>query len=158
MGKFSPTANLNYQVVPGALVGVNEGVVFSAPAYFNGSVYYVSSADRVKSFALSAARLSPIVTDVSATSYAYPGATPSISANGLANAILWAVENSAVSGCVLHAYDAGMLSNEIYNSTQAPNNRDAINGGDNKFIVPTVTAGKVFVATTTGIAVFGSLP
>ena len=50
-------------------------------------------------------------------SFGYPGSTPGISANGTANAILWAVENS--SPAVLHAYDATNLATEFYNSNQA---------------------------------------
>jgi len=47
------------------------------------------------------------------------------------------------------------LAHELYNSTQAPKNRDAFT--DNKFITPVVANGKVFVGTTTGVAVFGLL-
>ena len=56
----------------------------------------------------------------------------------------------------LHAFDAGNLAQEIYNSNQAPGNRDQFGAG-NKFITPTVADGKVFVGTTAGVAVFGLL-
>jgi hypothetical protein len=48
------------------------------------------------------------------------------------------------------------LATELYNSTQAPGARDAF-GPANKFIAPVVTGGKVFVASTTGVAIFGLL-
>jgi hypothetical protein len=48
------------------------------------------------------------------------------------------------------------LAHELYNSTQAANNRDQLGAG-NKFITPTVADGKVFVGTTTSIAEFGLL-
>lgn len=80
--------------------------------------------------------------------------TPSISANGTRNAILWAVENS--SPAVLHAYDAGNLATELFNSNQASGGRNQFGAG-NKFITPTVINGKVYVGTTTGVGLFGLL-
>src|SRR6266853_1390889 len=77
-----------------------------------------------------------------------------LDANGTANAILWAVENSGGPG-VLHAYDAANLATELYNSNQA-GIRD--NFSDNKFITPTIANGKVYVGTPTGVIVFGLLP
>jgi outer membrane protein assembly factor BamB len=85
--------------------------------------------------------------------FAYPGATPTISANATNNGILWAVENGTVA--VLHAYDATNLANEIYNSNQAGAARDQFAG--NKFITPVVANGKVFVGTPNSVAVFGLL-
>jgi hypothetical protein len=58
---------------------------------------------------------------------------------------------------VLHAYDATNLATEFYNTTQAASNRDQFGNG-NKFIVPIVVNGKVFVGTPIGVAVFGLLP
>jgi hypothetical protein len=84
--------------------------------------------------------------------FPYPGTTPTISANGTLSGIVWAAENGAVA--VLHAYDAGDLSNELYNSNQAANGRDQFGAG-NKYIVPTVANGKVYVGTTNGVGVFG---
>jgi hypothetical protein len=87
--------------------------------------------------------------------FAYPGTTPTVSANGSSDAILWAVENS--NPAVLHAYDATNLATELYNSNQASNSRDHFGAG-NKFMVPIVVNGKVFVGTPNGVAVFGLLP
>jgi hypothetical protein len=58
---------------------------------------------------------------------------------------------------VLHAYSAQNLSVELYNSNQAANGRDHFGAG-NKYIVPTVANGKVYVGTTNGVGVFGLLP
>src|SRR5207247_2055955 len=88
----------------------------------------------------------------SATSFGQPGTTPSIWANGASNGIVWAAENGSTA--VLHAYDASDLSRELYNSNQAANGRDHFGAG-NKFIVPTIVNGKVYVGTTNGIGVFG---
>jgi hypothetical protein len=84
----------------------------------------------------------------------FPGTAPSVSANGSANGIVWAHENS--NPAVLHAYDATNLATEIYNSNQAAAGRDQFGPG-NKFITPIVADGKVFVGGTGGVAVFGLL-
>jgi len=146
MSKFDPATNHAYQVLAGAL----PGGVFSSPAYFNGAVYYGSVGAPLQRFAISNARLGPTVASQSSISFAYPGTTPSISANGSSNAIVWAVENGSPS--VLHAYDAADLTRELYNSNQNPT-RDSLGAG-NKFITPTVAAGKVLVGTTNSVAVF----
>ena len=57
---------------------------------------------------------------------------------------------------MLHAYDAGNLATELYNSNQASGGRDSFAG--NKFITPMIANGKVFVGTPTGVIVFGELP
>jgi hypothetical protein len=56
---------------------------------------------------------------------------------------------------VLHAYDATNLAHELYNSSQA-GSRDQCGNG-NKFIVPTVADGKVFLGTQNSVCVFGLL-
>ena len=57
---------------------------------------------------------------------------------------------------MLHAYDAGNLANELYNSNQAAANRDHFGAG-NKFITPAIADGKVLVGTQNSVAVFGLL-
>jgi hypothetical protein len=127
--------------------------VYSSPAYFNGAIYYGSAGAPLQRFVLSAARLAPTAASQSSVAFGYPGATPSISANGSGAAIAWAVENG--SPAVLHAYDASDLTRELYNSNQNAS-RDSLGTG-NKFITPTVAAGKVFVGTTSSVAVYGLL-
>jgi hypothetical protein len=57
---------------------------------------------------------------------------------------------------VLFAFDARNLTHELYNSAQAPLERDRFGAG-NKFIIPTIANGRVYVGTQTGVAVFGLL-
>lgn len=151
MGKFNPSSNSAiYQEIDNA---VHEGI-FGSPAYFNGTVYFGPVSSTLRAFPLANAKLAAAPSSVSAATYAYPGATPSISANGTTNGIVWAIENSGGNG-VLHAYDATNLAGELYNSNQAANGRDAF--ADNKFITPMIANGKVYVGTPTGVAVFGLL-
>jgi hypothetical protein len=150
MGKFNPNSNNVYQELAGAL----PGGVFSMPAYFNSTVYYGAVSNPIKAFTIANAKLSTAPALQTSNTFSYPGATPSISANGTSNAIVWAVENANLA--VLHAYNASNL-NELYNSNQAPGGRDQFGAG-NKFITPTIVNGKVFVGTPNGVAVFGPLP
>ena len=151
MGKFNPSADNIYQEIAGAL----GGSVFSSPAYFNQKIYYGAVGDSMRAFQFTAARLSSSSVSATATHFAYPGATPGISANVGANGIVWAVENSNGTA-VLHAYSPANLATELYNSTQASGSRDSF-GADNKFITPTIVNGKVYAATTNGVGVFGLL-
>ena len=150
MGKFNPSANKVYQQIQNALAGG----VFSMPAFFNNTVYYGAVGDSIKAFGISAAQLVSTPASQTANAFPYPGATPSISANGNGNAILWVAENATPA--VLHAYDAKNLSTELYNSNEAPSGRDQFGVG-NKFITPMIINGKVYVGTTNGVGVFGLL-
>jgi hypothetical protein len=152
MGKFSPSSNSAiYQEVPGGL----GGPVFSMPAFFNNTVYYAAVGDHLRAFPVTQARLATASTAQSANTFGFPGATPSVSSNGTQNGILWAIENQNGAG-VLHAYDPTNLAVELYDSNQAPSNRDHFI--DNKYVPPTIANGKVFVGTTNSVAVFGLLP
>ena len=146
MGKFNTSANMIYQEITNAL----GGGIFSTPAYFNGFVYLGAVGDHIKAFAMNHAKLSTAPQFQTTRVFPYPGATPSISANGTHNAILWAVANS--NPAVLYAFDATNLT-ELYDSSQA-GGRDHFGSG-NKFISPTVVNGKVYVGTTNGVGVFG---
>jgi hypothetical protein len=150
MGKFKPGSNQNYQTLNGVL----PGGIWSTPAYFNGSLYYGDVSGTLKAFAISGAKLGTTPQSQSATQFTYPGTAPSVSANGTANGIVWAHENTATA--VLHAYDATNLAHELYNSNQAAANRDQFGTG-NKYITPVIADGKVFVGTTNAVAVFGLL-
>ena len=137
-----------YQQLNGAL----PGGIWSSPAYFNGSIYYGSVGSNLRAFQLSQAKLVTSAVQTTGTTFAYPGTTPSVSAYGAANGIVWATENS--NPAVLHAFEAGNLGIELYNSNQAANSRDQFGTG-NKFIVPTIANGKVYVGTTNSVGIFG---
>jgi len=150
MGKFNANQNNVYELISGQLAGGE----FAKPSYFNGTVYYGAVGDALKAFPITNAKLAVTPSSQSSNQFPYPGTTPSISANGAANGIVWAVENGSTA--VLHAYDATNLATEIYNSNQAANGRDQFAG--NKFITPIVVNGRVYVGTPNSVAVFGLLP
>jgi hypothetical protein len=148
MGKFHTASNAVFQQL--AL----GGGVFSSPAWFNNTLYYGAVNQPLQAFSFASGKFGATPSSHSPTSFGYPGATPSISANGSANGIVWAAENASLA--VLHAYNATNLGTELYNSNQAANSRDQFGDG-NKYITPTVANGKVYVGTTTGVGVFGPL-
>jgi outer membrane protein assembly factor BamB len=155
MGKFEAgivTDPNIYQEVMGALAGQ----VFATPAFFNGVLYYGAVGDALKAFPMTDAKLATTPSSRSSTSFPYPGTTPSISANGTQDGIVWALESSMSAPGVLHAYDTANLTHELYNTGQAAGGRDSFGNG-NKFITPLIVNGKVYVGTQTGVAVFGLL-
>jgi hypothetical protein len=149
MGKFNAAGNSIYQEIQGVL----NGGEFGMPAYFNGRIYFGSVGDNLKAFTVTHARLSTAPSAQTSMTFAYPGTTPSISANGSANGIVWAAENGTTAA--LHAFDPANLAVELYNSNQM-GTRDQFGAG-NKFITPMIANGKVYVGTTNGVAVFGLL-
>jgi hypothetical protein len=153
MGKFNPNNNDQlYQEVQGAL----GGSVFSAPAFASNRIYYGAAGDKIRAFGFdSNAKLNPTPQSQTSNSFGFPGTTPSISGSTAKNMILWAAENS--NPAVLHAYNANDLAVELYNSNQASGGRDQFGNG-NKYVVPMIANGKVYVGTTKGVGVFGLLP
>jgi hypothetical protein len=152
-GQFNPVNNKQVvQVVPGALQGL-----WGAPAWWNNQLYFSGRNDVVKSFSFDpvAGALSTSSTSTSSASYLYPlGASPSISANGNTNAVLWTGE-SRQNTAILHAYDANNLSNELFNTTQNATRDSA--GTSVRFMFPTIANGKVYFATNGRLTVYGML-
>ncbi|HEY2083668.1 MAG TPA: Calx-beta domain-containing protein [Verrucomicrobiae bacterium] len=130
------------------------GPSFSAPAYYNGLIYYIGAHDAIRGYIVSNGTLIPDQPGTFGSRiFAFPGASPSISANGATNGIAWALQNT--NPAVLVAWNATNLSTEIYNSSQA-GTRDQF-GAPVKFTLPTIANGKVYVTAQYAISVFGLL-
>lgn len=163
MGKYSQNDSAIYQELDGAL----PGGIWSAPAYFNNTIYYGPVGGPIAAFPITNGKLPATATQQTANTFGYPGTTPSVSASGANNGIIWALESvpgkwanappaPIVLGLgILHAYNAANLQ-EIYNSNQASNGRDQT--PVTKFVTPLIVNGKVFVGTTIGITEYGLLP
>jgi hypothetical protein len=149
MGEFNSGSNNIYQELDGVL----PGGMWAMPAYGAGRLFYGPVGSPILEFKFTDAKLGATPIAKTATSFGYPGATPSISSDGLKNGILWATEYT--NPAVLHAYNAESLV-ELYNTNQAAGGRDNFGAG-NKFITPMIANGKVYVGTTTGVGVFGLL-
>lgn len=171
MGGFNDSTNNVLQTVPtghqsGTLVWNN---IYCTPVYWNGNLYFHPNGDVLHAFSWSAGadagqQLSAAPTSSSTTTFNGHGATPSLSANGTNNGIVWDMDNSTYSNsspassgpAVLHAYEATNVANELYNSTQA-GTRDTA-GPALKFAIPTIANGRVFVPTTNELDIYGLLP
>ncbi len=151
LGGQTPTDSGAVQVL-----SVNNGI-FATPAFWQNTLYIGPVNDHVKAytfntgsgtFATSPASISPGTSG-------FPGSTPSISAQGSSNGIVWTIQRVSGSASVLHAFDATNLANELWNSNAASGDHA---GTSVKFTVPTVANGKVYVGTAGEISVYGLLP
>jgi FG-GAP-like repeat/Abnormal spindle-like microcephaly-assoc'd, ASPM-SPD-2-Hydin len=152
MGQYSASGNQVLQVLPAGTVPTAH----SMPAYWQNNIYFCGVGDFAKSYLLFNGLLSTSPTSQSVITYAYPGATPVVSANGSTNGLLWMLTTVKSSTAVLHVYDAANLSRELYNSDQNKSRDQA--GQAVKFAVPTVANGKVYIGTSTELDVYGLLP
>ncbi|MGH8288210.1 MAG: pyrrolo-quinoline quinone [Steroidobacteraceae bacterium] len=132
-----------------------HGVIFGGGAIWNDLYYLAGVGGPLQAYRLdpSTAKLSLAATASSPSGgFEFPGATPSISADGDTNGIVWVLDNSQfcigdAHGCgpaVLHAYDAGNIADELWNSAESSADQAA---NAVKFVVPTVANGKVYVGT-----------
>ncbi len=135
--------------------GAGNPWLWATPAYWNNTVYFWGSNDVLKAYTLTSGRLSASPSSSSTITFAFPGATPSISANGTTNGILWAIDSSrsTTQAAILYAFDPSYVAHEYYNSTQA-GSRD-VAGTAVKFAVPTIANGKVYVGTRTEVDAYG---
>jgi len=137
------------------------GGMWSMPAYWNNNIYFWGSGDVLKSIPVTNGL--PDFTHISSgtVSLGFPGATPSISANGTTagTAIVWAIDSTQYGSpgpgpgpAVLHAYDATNVSTELWNSSQAAGDTA---GNAVKFSVATITNGKVYIGASSEVDVYG---
>lgn len=150
MGGYNPTNNDKIvQSLPAAI----PGGLFGTPAFWNGRLYCVGNGDVLKAFSVSNGLLSSDPVSQSIAGFDFPGATPSISANGDSDGLVWVIKrNGPTAPGVLLAYDATDLTTDMYNS--GLNKKDKL-GPAVKFSVPTVANGKVYVGGIKRVDVFG---
>lgn len=152
LGKYNASTDMMVQKLN--VLGSN----FSTPVYFNYTLYYLGVHDYLTAFPISNAFIGNPAPAQGSTQFGFPGATPSLSANGINDAIIWVIQSDAFASggnAVLRAYNASNLAQELYNSEQA-GSRDHP-GAAVKFTVPTVANGKVYVGAQYALSVFGSL-
>ncbi|HEU6447932.1 MAG TPA: chitobiase/beta-hexosaminidase C-terminal domain-containing protein [Verrucomicrobiae bacterium] len=152
MGKFNASGDTNVQFLANAVGGT-----WSSPAYFNNLIYYQGNGDVMKAFLITNGVIVATPQSKSATSFGFPGATPTISANGTNNGIAWVIDPTPYlsSGpAVLHAYNATNLAIELYNSSQNLSRDNP--GGAVKMVPPIITGGKVYVGAEYAVSVFGN--
>src|SRR5467141_2306328 len=125
--------------------GSTNDVLFGSPAYWNNTVYFAPNASPLMAFPLSGGLLgTPRKT---AASYAGRSHSPSISANGNSNGIMWVIDGP------LLAFDAVSLK-LLYTTNQAPNGRDTLPAVGH-FVTQTVANGRVYVGTRNSLEAYG---
>lgn len=170
MGGFKPPTNPACDNTPAPPASCDNAVqtipnignaefdnIFDTPAYFNGLVYFHPQTSTLQAFQYSNGTLSRVAS--AAITFGAHGATPSISANGNSDGIVWELQVDAWSTkgpAVLRAAKAENIAIELYNSRQAANGRDTA-GPAVKFTTPTVANGRVYVGTGNQLDVYGLL-
>lgn len=152
LGKFNPGSDTNLQSVASQIKNS-----FCTPAYFNNQIYYQSIGDNLKAFGITNGVLAATPASQSATTIGFPGASPSISANGVNSGIVWVLQNDASGSggpAILHAYNAANVSIELYNSSQAGVRDRAAPAV--KTTIPTIANGKVYVGGQYALSIFGT--
>ena len=135
------------------------GGAYSAPAFWNGHVYFLPSQYYLRDFLFTNGHLSDLPIGNGARKFGNPGATPAISANGNTNGIVWLIETKAWNGgdkpSILHAFDASNVARELYNSEE--NSARDRAGLTLRFTVPTIANGRVYIGTKKEVDVYGPL-
>jgi len=143
MGMYSPNDSgvlQEFALEPGT---VND-VLFGSPAYWNNTVYFAPNASPLMAFPLSGGLLGTPIK----TSATFPGShSPSISANGNSNGIMWVMNGP------LLAFDAVSLK-LLYGTNQAPGGRDTLPPVGH-FVTQTVANGRVYIGTRNSLEAYG---
>jgi hypothetical protein len=130
--------------------------LWSTPAYWNGNVYIWGDGDVPKLFKLNSGVMDTVPSSQSPITSAFPSPSFSVSSNGTQDGIAWAVRSDQFNthgAAVLYAWSAADLTTPLYES-DTNSKRDAA-GAANKFSIPMVTNGKVYVAANGQVDVYG---
>jgi hypothetical protein len=155
MGHFQPNNDSHaVQTIPSA-----GGGVFGSMAYWNRNLYVLSNSDHdaLRQFSLQGGRLA--LKAASGSGFPAITATPTVSANGLRDGVLWVLHsrawNADDTNAVLFAFDALDTSRVLYASEQNPS-RDR-GGVALRFNIPVVANGHVYVGAKREVDVYGLL-
>ena len=150
MGKFHSDRDAVVQTVKMA------GGGYGALAYWNGHAYFASERESLCDYSLSNGEVRQVA--CSEVKFEGHGATPTISANGTKDAVVWAVSASARGGgraAVLYAFDAGKVGQPIYSSEQNASRDQAATA--TRFAMPIVANGRVYFGANGEVEVYGLL-
>ncbi len=138
----------------------SAGGLWGGPAYWNGAVYIWGLNDVLKAFAFANGTISSATPTSKGSVEAFTySPSPSISANGVTNGIVWSMktDNFNTGGnATLFANDATNVATVLYSSDQNTQGND-VPGQSVKFVTPTIVNGKVYVGTATQVSVYGLL-
>jgi hypothetical protein len=130
------------------------GEIFSTAAFWNNNLYIAAVGTALQAFTLNTSTAQFSAATTSTHTFAFPGATPTVSAAGTQAGIVWSLDTNgyctagtvphSCGPAVLYAHDAGNLATELWNSSLMTS--DAA-GNAVKFSVPTIANGHVYVGT-----------
>jgi hypothetical protein len=145
MGKFGVTDNVVQKFT--ATTGMD-----SVPAFFNGALYLTPGyGGNPMSWPLTNAVIATGSAQNSPDSIAFPGCSPSITASGTANGVVWIVDKGTGQ---LRAYNASNMATELWTSNQNAT-RDSLGSGV-KFACATPANGIVYVGTSSQLVAYSS--
>ena len=130
---------------------------YTAPAYWNARVYIACEQRPITAYAIEKGQLRPAETG--AVKFINPGATPTISANGNKDGIVWAIATKTWNGpaqpAILYAFDAAKLGAPLYTSEQNASRDRAADA--TRFVIPLVANGRVYFGGRGALNVYGLL-
>jgi hypothetical protein len=126
--------------------------IYATGAYWNSNFYLAGAKGPLTAYSLNAPVPALSLAASSSHVYGFPGSSPSVSASGASDGIVWTLDtsqycSSKAPGCgpaVLYAYDALNVGTQLWSSAGVV--ADAA-GNAVKFAVPTIANGKVYVGT-----------
>jgi hypothetical protein len=155
MGHYRPNNDSHaVQTIP-----TSGGGVFGSMAYWNHNLYVLSNSDHdaLRQFSLHQGRLT--LKAASGSRFPAIAATPTVSADGLRDGVLWVLHsrawNADDANAVLFAFDALDTSRVLYASEQNPSRDRA--GPALRFNIPMVANGHVYVGAKREVDVYGLL-
>lgn len=152
MGKHQTNGDALVQIIK------MNGGGYGAMSYWNGRIYFAPSDDYLREYSIRNGQLTN--TQSSSIKFVNPGATPSVSADGVKNSIVWAISTRTWNGpdtkpAVLYAFDGGRLGEPLYTSEQ--NDQRDRAGLATRFVFPLVVNGRVYFGTRSEVEVYGLL-
>src|SRR6266852_5161241 len=145
MGKFHSDRDAIVQTQP------VSGGGFGSMAYWNGRAYYAGEDDALREYSVTNGELK---LGAASRMKFDGGATPSISANGSKDAIVWVASKKDGRGrtrqAVLYAFDATKVGEPIYSSETGSETGSETNAGRDgagmsaRFVIPVVVNGRVY--------------
>ena len=153
MKQWNGTADQIVQEFNGSYGGDRD----TTPAFFNNTMYIFDSNGKIGAYSITNAQFNTTPVETPDIYFNKGGATACISASGTSNAIAWAIYNAGgetpTTPCILRAYNATNLAEELYSSDQIASRDSA--GDAVKFIAPAIANGKVYVAAQYSLTVYG---
>jgi hypothetical protein len=152
MGKFNANGDAIVQVLRMGGQGA-----YGAMAYWNGHLFFATSDDWLRDYTILGGQIK--FSKSSNTKFENPGASPTVSANGTQNAIVWAVATKTWDGpdrpAIFYAFDANRIDQPIYSSEQNSSRDRAATA--TRFVIPIVVNGHVYFAARGAVEVYGLL-